>query len=78
MKILAGLTAWTRFKQAVPDAQALIQVYIDEHKKSFQSDNYRDYMDVYNYIQEIYNTQDVHSLFYQKAGGGRHFVIPAG
>ena len=67
MKIAPGQTGWTLFKRAIPNIKELIQSYIDEHKRTYQSDNLRDYMDVY--LQEIYNTSDPHSSFYRDAGG---------
>ena len=67
IKLAPDLTGWTRYKAVFPAIKELIQEYIVEHKKTFQKDNLRDYMDAF--MLEQSQTTDPRSSFYKKAGG---------
>lgn len=59
-------SGWNSFVATVSDVKNLIRGYIVEHKKTFQSDNIRDYIDVY--LKEIQSTKDPKSSFHEVNG----------
>jgi cytochrome P450 len=71
-ELIPKISGVDKFRTAVPAVRALIQGHIDEHKKTFQPDAMRDFMDVY--INEINSSTDSASSFY-KGNGDANMVV---
>lgn len=64
--ILRDITGYSRAAEVFGNVADFVQGYVDDHKKTMDPDNARDFTDLM--LMEIQNTTDKNSSFYGKMG----------
>ena len=72
-KIAPNMTGYNSLISMNDPVIELIKVKLAEHKDTYEDSNNRDLMDAY--WQEILNTSDRHSSFFESEGGNELFLL---